>query len=124
VAPSDLETIMRELVANAGEATYIGGKITVRVCEERLALGSMNISPHPLPGVYSVLEVADNGRGFAEEDLPHVMEPFFKSRAPDEGRGLGLSVVHGIAARYGGGIQIETEPGIGSRVRVYLQAAA
>jgi signal transduction histidine kinase len=44
--------------------------------------------------------------------------------APDQGRGLGLSVVHGIAARYGGGIQIETEAGIGSRVRVYLQAAA
>jgi signal transduction histidine kinase len=124
VAPSDLETIMRELVSNAGEATYMGGRITVRVHEETLAPGPEEISPRPLPGVYSVLEVADNGRGFAEEDLPHVMEPFFKGGNSGQGRGLGLSVVHGIASRYGGGLQIETEPGIGSRVRVYLQAGA
>jgi signal transduction histidine kinase len=124
VAPSDLETIIRELVANAGEATYIGGRITIRVQEETLAPGSVRITPRPQPGLYSVLEVADNGRGFAEEDLPHVMEPFFKSKGPEQGRGLGLSVVHGIAARYGGGLQIETEPGMGSRVRVYLHSEA
>jgi signal transduction histidine kinase len=124
VAPSDLETIIRELVTNAGEATYIGGRITIRVQEETLAPGSKKIVPRPLPGLYSVLEVADNGRGFAEEDLPHVMEPFFKSKGPEQGRGLGLSVVHGIASRYGGGLQIETEPGMGSRVRVYLHAEA
>lgn len=123
VAPSDLETIIRELVTNAGEATYHGGKITIRVVEETLTLRPPGISPRPLPGSYSVLEVADTGRGFAEDDLPHVLEPFFRGKATEQGRGLGLSVVHGIAARYGGGLQIETVPGIGSRVRVYLQNA-
>ncbi len=123
VAPSDLETIMRELVSNAGEATFHGGKITIRVREEKLTVRPPGIWPRPAPGLYSVLEVADTGRGFDEDDLPHVLEPFFTRKAPDQGRGLGLSVVHGIAARYGGGLQIETVPGMGSSVRVYLQAA-
>jgi signal transduction histidine kinase len=123
VAPSDMETIIRELVANAGEATFHGGKITIRVHEETLTLRAQDISPRLLPGLYSVLEVADTGRGFADDDLPHVLEPFYSKNASDQGRGLGLSVVHGIASRYGGGLKIESEPGIGSRVRVYLQAS-
>jgi signal transduction histidine kinase len=120
-APSDLETIIRELIANAGEATFYGGKITIRVHEEMLTTRPPGISPRPLPGLYSVLEVADTGRGFAEDDLPHVLEPFYLRNASGDGRGLGLSVVHGIAARYGGGLHIETVPGSGSRVRVYLR---
>jgi signal transduction histidine kinase len=124
VAPSDLETIIRELVANAGEATFYGGKIIIRVLEETLSGRPAGISPRPLPGLYSVLEVADTGRGFAEDDLPHVVEPFYMRNGSGQGRGLGLSVVHGIAARYGGGLHIETVPGTGSRVRVYLRTAA
>jgi signal transduction histidine kinase len=123
VAPSDAAMIIRELVANAGEATFYGGKITVRVHEETLTLRHPDITPRPSPGLYSVLEVADTGRGFSEDEIPHVMEPFFTRKPSGPGRGLGLSVVHGIAARYGGGLHIETVPGMGSCVRVYLQAA-
>ena len=127
VDPSDLETIVRELVANAGEATFHGGKITIRVRDEELTPQHSGLSPSPQPGEYSVLEVSDTGRGFAQGTLPYVLEPFYTDKAPDQGRGLGLSVVHAIAARYGGGLLIETMPGSGSRVRVYLpmeQAAA
>jgi two-component system, cell cycle sensor histidine kinase and response regulator CckA len=120
VDPSDLETIIRELVANAGEATFHGGKITVRVRDEALTRQHLGISPCPPPGKYSVLEVSDTGRGFNQGTLPYVLEPFFTDKAPDQGRGLGLTVVHGIAARCGGGVLIETMPGSGSRVRVYL----
>jgi signal transduction histidine kinase len=120
VAPSDVETIIRELVANASEATFHGGKITVSVREEMLDHPSLAISPCPPSGRYSVLEVSDTGRGITQDDLPHVLEPFFSRKPPDQHRGLGLSVVHGIAARYGGGLEIETTPGSGSQVRVYL----
>jgi two-component system cell cycle sensor histidine kinase/response regulator CckA len=122
IAPSDMETIMRELISNAGEATFHGGKITIRVREEIQSPLPVGISPYPVEGVYSVLEVADTGRGIPEGDLPHVTEPFFTSRPLPEGRGLGLSIVHGIVASYGGGLLIDTVPGAGSRVRVYLPA--
>jgi signal transduction histidine kinase len=122
IAPSDMETIMRELISNAGEATFHGGKITIRVREEIQSPLPVGISPCPVEGVYSVLEVADTGRGIPEGDLPHVTEPFFTSRPLPEGRGLGLSIVHGIVASYGGGLLIDTVPGAGSRVRVYLPA--
>ncbi|HEY5227688.1 MAG TPA: ATP-binding protein [Opitutaceae bacterium] len=123
VAPSDMETIMRELISNAGEATFHGGKITIRVREEIQSPLPDGVSPHPEEGLYSVLEVADTGRGIPEGDLPHVTEPFFTSRPLLEGRGLGLSIVHGIVASYGGGLLIDTVPGAGSRIRVYLPAA-
>ena len=60
-----------------------------------------------------MLEVADTGRGIPEGDLPHVTEPFFTSRPILEGRGLGLSIVHGIVASYRGGLLIDTVPGAG-----------
>jgi signal transduction histidine kinase len=120
VDPSDLETILKELVSNAGEATFHGGRITVRVRDEALTLPHSGISPSPPPGEYSVLEVSDTGRGFTQGTLPFVLEPFFTDKPAEQGRGLGLSVVHAIAARCGGGLLIETMPGTGSRVRVYL----
>jgi signal transduction histidine kinase len=120
VDASDLETIVRELVANAGEATFHGGKITVKVRDEELTLHNPGISPCPPPGEYSVLEVSDTGRGFTQGTLPYVLEPFFTDKAANQGRGLGLSVVHAIAARCGGGLLIESMPGMGSQVRVYL----
>lgn len=123
VARSDMETIIRELVSNAGEATFHGGKITIRILDEVLAHPPRGISPCPPGGLYSVLEVADTGRGIPENDIPHVIEPFFTSRPLPEGRGLGLSIVHGIVASYGGGLLIDTVPGSGSRVRVYLPVA-
>jgi signal transduction histidine kinase len=120
VDPADLDTVVGELVANAREATLHGGKITIRVRDEELAPEEAGISPCPPPGGYSVLEVIDTGRGFAQGALPHALEPFYTDKAADQGRGLGLSVVHAIASRCGGGLMIVSEPGSGSRVRVYF----
>ncbi|HZZ18462.1 MAG TPA: ATP-binding protein, partial [Opitutaceae bacterium] len=124
IAPSDMETIMRELISNAGEATFHGGKITIRIREDARSPLPSGISPTPADGLYSVLEVADTGHGIPDNELPHVIEPFYTSRPQPEGRGLGLSIVHGIVASYGGGLLIDTVPGAGSRVRVYLPSAA
>jgi signal transduction histidine kinase len=123
VAKSDMETIMRELVSNAGEATFHGGTITIRIREEMVSKPPRGISPCPPQGVYSILEIADTGRGIPESDIPFVVEPFFTSRPLPEGRGLGLSIVHGIVASYGGGLHIDAVPGSGSRISVYLPTA-
>jgi signal transduction histidine kinase len=120
VPPSDLEAVLVELVSNAVDATNPGGRITIRVRDETLEATPAGVSPDVPPGRYSILEVGDDGRGVAEADLPHIFEPFFTSRPSHEGRGLGLSVVHGIVASCGGAVLVDSAPGTGTRVRVYL----
>ncbi len=117
VAPADAEVIVSELVSNAGEATYHAGKITIRIRDQVIPEGT----PHcTSTGLHSVLEVSDTGRGISTDDLPRLVEPFFSNRPFHEGRGLGLSVVQGIVSRYRGSLLIETVPGTGSIVRVFL----
>ena len=123
VHPPELEAVLRELIANAVDATSVGGTITIRVRDESLAQPPPGISPRPRPGRYSILEVADTGRGIETADLPRVVEPFFTTRPTHEGRGLGLTVVHGIVAGYGGGLLVDNVPGVGTRVCVYLPIA-
>jgi signal transduction histidine kinase len=121
VAPSDIDVILTELVTNPVEATYHAGKIAIRVYDEEIEFASPE---HPLVGRFCVLEVSDTGRGIAKDDLPRVGEPFFSRKPSSDGRGLGLSVIHGIVSRYGGTLRIETLPEAGSRVRAYFPAAS
>lgn len=124
VPPSDLEVVLLELVSNAADATAPGGRIAIRVRDETLEAPPAGISPDVRPGRYSILEVEDDGPGVAQTDLPHIFEPFFTSRPSHEGRGLGLSVVYGIVASCGGSVLVDSAPGAGTRVRVYLPQSA
>ncbi len=72
------------------------------------------------PGLALVLSVTDNGAGIPREILDRVFEPFFTTKPIGEGTGLGLSIVHSMVAAHGGGIQIESEPGVGTSFRIYL----
>lgn len=120
MSPADLKAILRELISNSVDATPASGRITIRVREKTLSAPPPGMSPSPRPGRYSVLEVADTGRGIESRDLPRIFEPFFTSKPLHEGRGLGLCVVHGIASSYGGGVLVDTTPGAGTRVAVYV----
>jgi len=114
--------IIDELVANAVEATADSAPITVALRDETLA-PSEKMLLTPAAGRYTIVVVSDTGRGMTRDVAAHAHEPFFTTRPPHEGRGLGLSVVYGIVSRLGGGLQLESQPGTGTRVTVYLPVA-
>ena len=71
-------------------------------------------------GDFVALSVADTGCGIPPDLLSRVVEPFFTTKGPDKGTGLGLSQVYGFARRSGGTVAIDSEPGCGTTVTVYL----
>jgi CheY-like chemotaxis protein len=76
-----------------------------------------------LAGRYVVIEIADNGPGIGPEILARVFEPFVTTKEVGAGAGLGLSQVHGFVHQSGGAVDIDSEPGAGTVVRMYLPAA-
>ncbi len=75
------------------------------------------------PGLYVRLSVIDAGCGMAPDDAARAIEPFYSTKEFGRGTGLGLSMVHGLAAQLGGGFALTSEPGEGTRVDLYLPVA-
>jgi len=74
-------------------------------------------------GTYLKLSVSDTGRGMPPEVVDRIFEPYFSTKRPEEGTGLGLSVVHGIVKAHGGSVVVSSEPGKGSAFTVYVPVA-
>ena len=94
---------LTNLVENAFEAVGVGGKVSLR-CQWR--------------DEHVVLIVRDNGRGMAPEVVARLFEPFFTTRS--EGTGLGLAIARGVARAHGGGIEVRSEPGVGTEFAISL----
>ena len=111
---------MLNLVINARDAMREMGRervLTVRTLREAQAEGNvLGLTA----GGYAVLEVEDTGSGMSEEVRAQAFEPFFTTKERGKGTGLGLAMVYGYAEQLGGTAQIESEPGVGTKVRVYL----
>lgn len=118
--PNQLELAILNLCVNARDAMPDGGRITILA--EEVAIGP-NSEPKLKPGLYVRLSVIDAGCGMDEETLAHAVEPFYSTKEVGRGTGLGLSMVHGLAAQLGGGFALSSEIGQGTRADLYLQAA-
>ncbi|RME76124.1 MAG: response regulator [Planctomycetota bacterium] len=121
IDPQQIELVLLQLCRNAADALPPdGGTITVEL-DRRTRLPEADGDAEPLPpGSYACLQVSDNGVGMDAATCERIFEPFYTTKQPGEGTGLGLSVVHGIVRRAGGAIDVESRPGEGTTVRVYL----
>jgi signal transduction histidine kinase len=119
---AQLERVTSNLVRNAVEA---GGEISIATGTlhlTRAALDRYDVGREATPGLYAYLEVIDTGVGMTDETRSRMFEPFYTTKFV--GRGLGLAAVEGLIRAHGGALAVQTMPGAGSTVRVFLPVAA
>lgn len=122
---SEVEQILTNLATNAAHATKDepDPRITVEVTSIRGAVQPSGPTAHRPSGQVE-LTVSDNGCGIPQSDLARIFEPLFTTKAADGGTGLGLSSVRRIVEVLGGELEVTSELGAGTRIRVMLPAAA
>ncbi len=120
--PTRIRQMLMNLVVNARDAMPEGGALTVRLERIRLRTGEIPPLPELTVGEWVRIAVSDTGTGISTDVLPHIYEPFYTTKAPDKGTGLGLAQVFGIVALHGGAIDVQTQAGIGTTFLIYLPA--
>lgn len=120
--PNQIRQLLTELILNARDATEGVGRITIQTQATTMKQPPPT-HPKAAPGVHLRLSVSDNGRGMDAETLQRVFDPFYTTKEPDQGHGLGLATVAGIAEQNGGWAEAESEPGRGSTFHVYFPVA-
>ncbi len=119
---SQLEQIVLNLVLNARDAMPRGG--TIEIETRCVDLDAEETVGRLRPGPYVQLRVTDTGQGMTEETLERAFTPFFTTKAPGRGTGLGLSTVRTIARQSGGRVVLQSQMGAGTTVEVWLPATA
>jgi PAS domain S-box-containing protein len=118
-----IEQILFNLATNARDAMPDGGELRIETSrahvseEQRQASGALQAGDHVC------LAVSDTGVGMDEPTRARMFEPFFTTKPAGKGTGLGLATVYGLVRQHGAGIEVDSEPGKGTRFRIYLPLA-
>ena len=121
--PSQVEQILMNLVVNARDAMPRGGKLVISTGTLALASPFVERELTIPPGRYATLKVVDNGCGMDEAILSRIFEPFYTTKETGKGTGLGMATVYGIVKQSDGYIRVQSAPGGGTSVTVYLPEA-
>ncbi|PWB79063.1 MAG: hybrid sensor histidine kinase/response regulator, partial [Methylocystaceae bacterium] len=116
--PSQLESALLNLAINARDAMPQGGALRIATADRHLSADPSD--PDVQLGDYVEIEVTDSGVGMSHDVLNHVFEPFFTTKPTGRGTGLGLSQIYGFVKQSGGFVRIDSAPGEGTSVRIYL----
>jgi signal transduction histidine kinase len=115
---SQLESALINLCVNARDAMPEGGRLTIEV--RNRPLQDQNSQPEAIDGDCVVISVIDTGVGIPPEVIDRVFEPFFTTKESGKGTGLGLSMVYGFIQQSGGHVEIDSAPGEGTTIRIFL----
>ena len=120
----ELQQVLMNLVVNARQAIDGDGTITIETSEELIDEDAASMHAELQPGRYVritvTVTVTDTGRGMTSETASRVFEPYFTTKDPGSGTGLGLSTVYAIVNRYGGYVTVYSELDVGTSFKVYL----
>jgi PAS domain S-box-containing protein len=115
-----IEQVVMNLCTNARDAIAMGGEIMVATQAVTVDPADAGRNGYPPAGPWACLSVIDHGRGMEPEVLSRAFEPFFTTKEVGSGMGLGLATVHGIVTQSAGHVSIDSAPGMGTVVRVWL----
>jgi len=120
IDPSQIDQIIINLLVNSRDAIADVGKVTVET--KNISFNEEYCANHTdfFPGEYVLLAVSDDGTGIVPDIMGKIFEPFFTTKPQDKGTGMGLATVYGIVKQNGGFINVYSEPGEGTTVKVYL----
>jgi PAS domain S-box-containing protein len=121
IDPVQMEQVLMNLAANARDAMPQGGHLRIETSTVHLDQDYIQRKPAVIPaGTYSVITVSDDGCGIAPENIAHIFEPFYTTKAAGKGTGLGLATVYGIVKQNKGFIWVYSEAGSGTVFKIYL----
>lgn len=122
VDKAQFEQALLNLALNAQDAMEGQGTLTIRTRRLKVDRSIYDGKDLVLPGLYAELTVIDSGKGIPEEHLPYIFEPFYSTKEPGQGTGLGLATVYGIVQQNQAHIFVDSQVGQGSTFRILFPA--